>query len=317
MIEDGHPLPRPTSSGRRSARSRATSTRAASTTSCPGWRLRSSRSASRRRLPLRRRDRRSRARGQATGPADPGPADARPGNPRPGGQGPDEDQGRASDDRHLSLRSLRGFVPNGEGIGVSRRLEDDERVPARHPQGDHSEKGGVIVRTAAEGASAEDVERDLVFLQRLWKSIRGAPRARGAGARLPGGGAAAARRPRSLHGRFRARRRRPRAHAQADRRLPQEDLAAHGRAVVRHREKTSLFEVSGVEDDIRSTLSRRVDLPSGGYLIFDYAEAFTVIDVNTGRFVGSRSKSSGARLEDDHEEQPRGRQGGRSPATAA
>ena len=38
--------------------------------------------------------------------------------------------------------------------------------------------------------------------------------------------------------------------------------------------------------------------PSGGYLIFDYAEAFTVIDVNTGRFVGSRSKKSGARLED-------------------
>jgi ribonuclease G len=68
--------------------------------------------------------------------------------------------------------------------------------------------------------------------------------------------------------------------------------------VVRHRDKTSLFEASGVEDEIRSTLSRRVDLPSGGYLIFDYAEAFTVIDVNTGRFVGSRSKSSGARLED-------------------
>ncbi|HEX6700056.1 MAG TPA: ribonuclease E/G, partial [Gaiellaceae bacterium] len=48
----------------------------------------------------------------------------------------------------------------------------------------------------------------------------------------------------------------------------------------------------------RSTLSRRVDLPSGGYLVFDYAEAFTVIDVNTGRFVGSRGKGSGARLED-------------------
>ena len=49
---------------------------------------------------------------------------------------------------------------------------------------------------------------------------------------------------------------------------------------------------------MRSTLNRRVDLPSGGYLIFDYAEAFTVIDVNTGRFVGSRGRSSGARLED-------------------
>src|SRR6185295_1365940 len=43
---------------------------------------------------------------------------------------------------------------------------------------------------------------------------------------------------------------------------------------------------------------RRVDLPSGGYLVFDYAEAFTVIDVNTGRFVGSRGKSAQGRLED-------------------
>ena len=49
---------------------------------------------------------------------------------------------------------------------------------------------------------------------------------------------------------------------------------------------------------VNSTLSRRVDLPSGGYLVFDYAEAFTVIDVNTGRFVGGRGKSSNARLED-------------------
>jgi ribonuclease G len=53
-----------------------------------------------------------------------------------------------------------------------------------------------------------------------------------------------------------------------------------------------------VDAEIRSTLSRRVDLPSGGYLVFDYAEAFTVIDVNTGRFVGSRGRSSGGRLED-------------------
>ncbi|HEY5661691.1 MAG TPA: ribonuclease E/G, partial [Gaiellaceae bacterium] len=59
-----------------------------------------------------------------------------------------------------------------------------------------------------------------------------------------------------------------------------------------------LMDAYGVEAEIKSTLNRRVDLPSGGYLIFDYAEAFTVIDVNTGRFVGSRSRSSGARLED-------------------
>ena len=68
--------------------------------------------------------------------------------------------------------------------------------------------------------------------------------------------------------------------------------------VQRYREKTPLMESSGVEAEIRSTLSRRVDLPSGGYLVFDYAEAFTVIDVNTGRFVGGRGKGSGGRLED-------------------
>src|SRR5207342_2154760 len=68
--------------------------------------------------------------------------------------------------------------------------------------------------------------------------------------------------------------------------------------VQRYREKTPMMESLGVDAEIRSTLDRRVDLPSGGYLVFDYAEAFTVIDVNTGRFVGSRGKSAQGRLED-------------------
>ena len=68
--------------------------------------------------------------------------------------------------------------------------------------------------------------------------------------------------------------------------------------VHRYKEKAPLFETHGVDREIQSTLDRRVDLPSGGYLIFDYAEAFTVVDVNTGRFVGSRSKTSSQRLED-------------------
>src|SRR3989475_1981202 len=68
--------------------------------------------------------------------------------------------------------------------------------------------------------------------------------------------------------------------------------------VTGYKEREPLMEAFGVAQEIRSTLNRRVDLPSGGYLIFDYAEAFTVIDVNTGRYVGSRSKKSGGRLED-------------------
>ncbi len=55
-------------------------------------------------------------------------------------------------------------------------------------------------------------------------------------------------------------------------------------------DKVPLFEKHGVDQAILSTLNKRVDLPSGGYLIFDYAEAFTVIDVNTGRFVGSSGR---------------------------
>jgi ribonuclease G len=192
------------------------------------------------------------------------------------------------------------FVPNGEGIGVSRRLEDDERARLRDILKEIApDKGGVIVRTAAEGASAEDVERDLVFLQRLWKSIQ----ARAKQAKAPALVYQEAELPlRVVRDLFtddfeRAVVDHERTHKRIVGYLKKTSPHMVER-VVRHRDKTSLFEVSGVEDDIRSTLSRRVDLPSGGYLIFDYAEAFTVIDVNTGRFVGSRSKSSGARLED-------------------
>ena len=65
------------------------------------------------------------------------------------------------------------YVPNGEGYGVSRRLEDAERTRLKDIVKELDPKGGgIIVRTAAEGASAEDIERDLVFLQRLWATIQ-------------------------------------------------------------------------------------------------------------------------------------------------
>ena len=60
-------------------------------------------------------------------------------------------------------------------------------------------------------------------------------------------------------------------------------------------EAEPLFEAYGVEPVIEGMLNRRVDLPSGGYLMIDYAEALTVIDVNTGSFTG---KGKSARLED-------------------
>jgi ribonuclease G len=192
------------------------------------------------------------------------------------------------------------FVPHGEGLGVSRRLEDDERIRLRDIlKRLDVKKGGVIIRTAAEGASAEDIERDLVFLQRLWKTIETRAKALKAPALVYQEAELPLRVVRDLFtDDF------ERAMVDHDRTYKRivgylKKTSPHmAERVHRYREKAPLMEASGVDGEIRSTLSRRVDLPSGGYLVFDYAEAFTVIDVNTGRFVGSRSKSSGGRLED-------------------
>jgi ribonuclease G len=192
------------------------------------------------------------------------------------------------------------FVPYGEGLGVSRRLEDDERQRLKDIlKALPLPEGGVIVRTAAEGASAEDIERDLVFLQRLWKTIQERAKAAPAPTLVYQEAELPLRVVRDLFtGDF------ERAVIDHERTMKRvvgylKKTSPHMvERVVRYKEKTPLMEQFGVEQEIRSTLSRRVDLPSGGYLVFDYAEAFTVIDVNTGRFVGGRGKNSNARLED-------------------
>ena len=192
------------------------------------------------------------------------------------------------------------YVPNGEGLGVSRRLEDGERQRLKDILKEIAPaSGGVIVRTAAEGASAEDIERDLVFLQRLWKTIQSRAKAAKAPELVYQEAELPLRIVRDLFaGDFVA------AHVDSDRTHKRivgylKKTSPHMvERVHRTKDKEPLFERYGVEKEIASTIDRRVDLPSGGYLIFDYAEAFTVIDVNTGRFVGSRSKSSTQRLED-------------------
>jgi ribonuclease G len=192
------------------------------------------------------------------------------------------------------------YVPHGEGLGVSRRLEDDERNRLKGILKDIApKKGGVIVRTAAEGASAEDVERDLDFLQRLWKSIEAKAKESKAPSLVYQEAELPLRVVRDLFtGDFE---RLLVDHDRTHKRIVGylKKTSPHmAERVTRYKEREPLMEAFGVEQEIRSTLNRRVDLPSGGYLIFDYAEAFTVIDVNTGRFVGSRSKKSGGRLED-------------------
>ena len=192
------------------------------------------------------------------------------------------------------------YVPSGEGFGVSRRLPEEERIRLRDILKSVAPKSGsMIVRTAAEGASAEDIERDIDFLQRLWKEIQG----RAEKAKAPALVYQEAELPlRVIRDLFTN----DFEQAVVDHDLTYKRIVGYlkktsphmAEKVRKHTGKTALFEDFGVDEEIRSTLSRRVDLPSGGYLVFDYAEAFTVIDVNTGRFVGSRSKSSAGRLED-------------------
>ena len=193
------------------------------------------------------------------------------------------------------------FVPQGDGLGVSRRLDDDERNRLKGIVKEIAPPiGGVIVRTAAEGASAEDVARDLDFLRRLWSTIEASAKKAQAPALIYQEAELPLRVTRDLFtGDF------ERLLVDHDRTYKRivgylKKTSPHMvERVTRYKEREPLFEAFGVEQEIRSTLNRRVDLPSGGYLIFDYAEAFTVIDVNTGRFVGSRSKRNGpGRLED-------------------
>jgi ribonuclease G len=193
------------------------------------------------------------------------------------------------------------YVPHGDGLGVSRRLEDEERNRLKAILKEIAPKeGGIIVRTAAEGASAEDVARDLDFLRRLWKTIEARAKTATAPSLIYQEAELPLRVTRDLF-------------TESFEKLYVDHDRTYKRIVgylkktsphmvdrvVRYKEKEPLLDAFGAEQEIRSTLSRRVDLPSGGYLIFDYAEAFTVIDVNTGRFVGSRAKKGGAgRLED-------------------
>ena len=181
------------------------------------------------------------------------------------------------------------YAAQGSGVGVSRRLSDSERDRLRKMV-DRTYKGpgGLIVRTAAHGAKKADFVREIGYLHKLNEVLRAARRAdRGARPRLPGGRPAGAGPARRLPQRFRESDHRfAQAVRTGDQLLPAHGAGAGRRASSSTRSNKPLFEKWGIDKEIESTLGRRADLPSGGYLIIDYAEALTVIDVNSGSFTG-------------------------------
>jgi ribonuclease G len=186
------------------------------------------------------------------------------------------------------------FMPRGEGIGVSARIEDEaERTRLRDALRSivpDDSAGGFIVRTAAQGATLEQLRADRLYLGRLWDHVRTAALSARAGDLVHEDLPLSLR---ILRDEL----------ARGVERILVDSGAEHARmlafartfmpeAATRielHAGVRPIFDLHGVEDEIRKALDREVTLKSGGRVVIDQTEAMTTIDVNTGAFVGHRN----------------------------
>jgi ribonuclease G len=199
--------------------------------------------------------------------------------------------------RLTSFISLPGrylvFTPTSGRLGISRRIESgEERARLRAAVREFAPPGtGFIVRTACEGVSKRDVQRDVSFLTKLWATI--VQRAE------------SSRPPSLIYDDLEVSLRIVRDLFSSEiERLHCDDPVIYGKIVQfaqtymsRLRSRISLYDSTlpifdhfQIEPQINRALERKVWLKSGGYLVIDQAEALTAIDVNTGRFVGKRNQ---------------------------
>src|ERR687898_2692520 len=180
------------------------------------------------------------------------------------------------------------YMPQGGGVGVSRRLPDNERQRLRKlieevEIGD----GGVIVRTAAQGAKKTDFEREIGYLHKLNEVLdRRSGEAKAPSMVFQEADLSVRVLRDVLRSEFEGatiddEKQHSRVTSFFQRTAP--ELVG---SVELYTKREPLFERYGIEQAFHSVLERRIDLPSGGYLMIDYAEALTVIDVNTGSFTG-------------------------------
>jgi ribonuclease E len=186
------------------------------------------------------------------------------------------------------------MIPNSPTVGISKRLADDERKRLRRILDKVRPDGhGLIVRTAAEGITAEEIEADVARLSQQWERI----------AELAGSADAPALLYREPDMAVRV----IREEFNKDYRGVMIDgpdlytevhdyvsvispgLAERVQLYDREAEPLPLFERFHVHEQLHKALDRKVWLPSGGSLIIEHTEALTVIDVNTGKNVGSSS----------------------------
>lgn len=188
------------------------------------------------------------------------------------------------------------FMPEVQHIGISQRIEDEaERTRLKElveqgAQALGASAGGYIIRTAAEGASADDLLGDMKYLHRLHQSVV----ERNTSGKVP---AVVYQdlplfirtirdliRPQTEKVRIDSRESYQRVMEFVD-----EFVAEFADKVEYYPGERPIFDLYSVEDEIQKALSRKVQLKSGGYVIIDQTEAMTTIDINTGAFVGHRN----------------------------
>jgi ribonuclease G len=187
------------------------------------------------------------------------------------------------------------FMPRLGNTGVSQKIEDDDerkrlREILQNYVDEHEDAGGYIARTAAEAVDDDALCRDMAFLAKLWRGIKERCDTGDALGLIHDDLPLALRALRDLVT-PEVERVRIDSRATVDKAMP---FAAKyspeiGERIEYYAGERPLFDLYGVEDEIRKALERKVQLKSGGHLIIDQTEAMTTIDVNTGAFVGHRN----------------------------
>jgi ribonuclease G len=200
---------------------------------------------------------------------------------------------------HLSIPSrYLVYMPHTPHTGVSQRIEDEEErerlrsIVENRPDAETGDnpQGGFIIRTAAEGYGEDEIQADVHFLERLWKSVE--RRCKEAKERtviyedLPLF-------MRTMRDFVRPEIEKIRIDSRENftklKEFVHEFVPSLEARVEYYPGERPVFDLYGVEDEIQKALGRKVQLKSGGYLVVDQTEAMTTIDVNTGAFVGHRN----------------------------
>jgi ribonuclease G len=189
------------------------------------------------------------------------------------------------------------YMPRTRHVGISLKIDDEaerdrlKRVVAECIAAEGiAEMGGFILRTAADGAGADEILMDIRYVRRLWEQIRGQMQTASSPSVIYQDLSLAFRTLRDLVSpRIEKVRIDSRETFQKIVQFVDELMPEIAGRLEHYPGERPIFDLYGVEDEVQKALERKVPLKSGGYLIIDPAEAMSTIDVNTGAFVGHRN----------------------------